>query len=174
MSQNQDLKQLIEQLASFGTMSPELQQRIQAAMNDESKLDEVLSALKGMGADQMGSGPPLNIADYYREGTKPYTPGWPMGVNLPMPFAQLDRKTQFFVLFQEWTRREMEGMMALNGGQIDEANKVFNECLQRAREIEVGELVARSYEDLAKISDKLGDRVAGRDYSRMAAQARAV
>ena len=169
----QDLQQLIEQLASSGTMSPELLQRIQAAMNDESKLDEVLSVLKEMGADQMGSGPPLNIQEYYREGAKPYLLRWQLGVSLPMPFAQLDRKTQFFVLFQEWTRREMEGMMALNGGQIEKAKNIFNECLQRANDIEVGELVARSYEDLAKVADRLGDRAAGRDYSRMAAQARA-
>src|SRR5215813_3362616 len=114
MSQNQELRQLIEQLASSGTLSPELLQKIQAAMADESKLDELLNILKGMGADQMG--PPLNIGDYYRESNKSYTLRWPLGVNLPMPFAQLDRKTQFFVLFQEWTRREMEGMMALNGG----------------------------------------------------------
>ena len=169
----QDLQQLIEQLISSGAMSPELTQKIQAAMNDESKLDEILEALEEMGADQMGSGPPLNIADYYREGSKPYVLRWPMGVNLPMPFAQLDRKTQFFVLFQEWTRREMEGMMALNGGQIEQAKKTFDECLQRAREIEVPELVARSYEDLAKVADRQGDRTAGRDYSQKAAQARA-
>jgi hypothetical protein len=169
----QDLQQLIEQLISSGAMSPELTQKISAAMNDESKLDEILSALKEMGADQMGSGPPLNIEDYYREGPKPYVLRWPIGVNLPMPFAQLDRKTQFFVLFQEWTRREMEGMMAMNGGQIDQAKKIFDECLQRAHQIEVGELVARSYEDLAKIADRLGDRAAGRDYSEKATQARA-
>jgi hypothetical protein len=37
----------------------------------------------------------------------------------------------------------------------------------------VGELVARSYDDLASVADMLGDREAGRDYSRRAAQARA-
>jgi len=172
MSQNQDLRQLIEQLASSGTMSPELVQKIQAAMNDESKLDEVLEVLKGMQADQMGSGQPLNISDYYREGTGRYTLRWPLAANLPMPFTQLDRKTQFFVLFQEWTRREMEGMMALNGGQIEQAKNVFNECLERARDIDVAELVARSYENLARVADRLGQRNEGRDYSRKAAKAR--
>jgi hypothetical protein len=169
----QNLQQLIEQLASSGTMSPELLQQVQAAMDDPAKLDEVLSVLKEMGADQMGSGPPLNIEDYYREGSELYTLRWPIGVNLPLPFAQLDRKTQFFVLFQEWTRREMEGAMAMNSGQTVEANNIFNESLQRAQQIEVGELVARSYDDLARVADMLGDRAAGRDYSRRAAQARA-
>src|ERR1700730_13676946 len=107
MSQN--LQQLIEQLASSGAISPELLQQIQAAMATPAQLDEVLAARKTLGADQMGSGPPLNIEDFYRDGGKSFTLHWSIGVNLPMPFPQLDRKTQFFVLFQEWTRREMEG-----------------------------------------------------------------
>src|ERR1051326_6602871 len=141
MSQN--LQQLIDQLANSGTMSPELLARVQAAMNDPSQLDEIISVLREMGADQIGSGPPLNIQDFYREGSESFTLRWPIGVSLPLPFAQLDRKTQFFVLFQEWTRREMEGSMALNAGQLDEAKKIFSECLERAQQIEVGELVAR-------------------------------
>ena len=171
MSQN--LQQLIEQLASSGAISPELLQQIQAAMDDPSKLDEVLAALKTLGADQMGSGPPLNIEDFYRDGGKSFTLHWSIGVNLPMPFPQLDRKTQFFVLFQEWTRREMGGTMALHSGRTAEAKEIFYECLERARQIEVAELVARSYEDLGKIADRLGDRAAGREYSRKAAQVRA-
>jgi len=170
---NQDLEKLIEELIKEGQVPPELLQQIQEAMNDPSKLDEVLSVLKGLGADQMGSGPPLDIAAYYREGKKPYALRWKLGAPLPMPFEQLDRKTQFFVLFQEWTRREMEGMMALQSGRVDDAGEIFRECLKRAQQIDVGELVARTYDDLAKIADRLGDRTAGRDYSRKAAEARA-
>ncbi len=167
------LEQLIEQLASSGNMSPELLRQVQAAMDDPAKLDEVINTLTTMGAHQIGSGPPLNIEDFYRDGSKLYKSPWPIAANLPVPFSQLDRKTQFFVLFQEWTRREMEGMMALSGGKLEEATKTFSECLERAQQIEVGELVARSYEDLGKVAEKLGDRAAGRDYSQKAAQARA-
>jgi hypothetical protein len=170
---SQTLQELIEQLASSGTMPPELLQQVKAAMNDPSKLDEVLSVLKEMGADQMGSGPSLNIADFYRDGSEPFSLHWTLGVNLPLPFPQLDRKTQFFVLFQEWSRREMEGMMTLNGGRLEEAKQIFDECLQRAHQIEVGELVARSYEDLGRVADRLGDRAASRGYSQKAAEARA-
>lgn len=169
---NQTLQQLIDQLASSGTMSPELLAQVQAAMNDPSKLDEIIGVLKEMGADQVGSGPPLNIEDFYCEGPEPFILRWPLAVSLPLPFSQLDRKTQFFVLFQEWTRREMEGTMALNAGQMDKSRNTFQECLERAQQIQVGELVARSYEDLARIADKLGDRAAARDYSQKAARAR--
>ena len=169
----QSLQELIEQLASSRTMSAELLQQMESAMNDPAKLDEVLTVLKEMGTGEMGCGRPLHIEDFYRDGIKKFTLRWPIGVPLPMTFEQLDRKTQFFVLFQEWTRREMEGMMALNGGQIDDAKQTFNECLQRAQQIQVEELVARTYEDLGKVADKAGDRAAARDYSRKAAQARA-
>jgi len=166
------LEELLEQFASSGNMPPELLGRIQEAMNDPSKIDEVLEALKGMGADQLMA-PPLNMADFYREGTKPYRLLWPIATPLPMSFEQLDRKTQFFVLFQEWSRREMEGAMALNAGQIEEAKLIFGECLQRARQIEVGELIARTYEDMKRIAERTGDRDAARQFSQSAAQARA-
>jgi hypothetical protein len=167
-----DLKNLLEQLTASGALSPEHERLIRAAMNDPSRLDEALQALADAGADKMGSGPPLNIEDFYREGAEPFKLQWPIGVSLPMAFAQLDRKTQFFVLFQEWTRRELEGLSALNGGLLQEAAEVFDECLQRAQQIEVGELVARSYENLAKVAENLGKREACRDYSLKAVQAR--
>jgi len=167
----QTLEDLIRQLAESGTMSPELLSQVQQAMNDPSRLDEILKVLRDLGADQMGS-PTLNIADFYQEGTKPYHSRWPIAADLPIPFSQLDRKTQFFVLFQEWTRREMEGSMALNAGQTQEATNIFKECLARAQEIEVAELVARSYEGLCRVSERLGDRTAARSYSQKAVQAR--
>jgi hypothetical protein len=167
-----DMEELIKQLAASGTMSAELLRQVQEAMADPTKLDEVLAALTSLGANEIGNGPPLIIADFYREDTKPYKSRWPIAASLPMPFSQLDRKTQFFVLFQEWTRREMEGAMMLNSGELAEATSTFDECLERAQQIEVGELIARSYEDLGKVADKAGDRAAGRDYSQKAAHAR--
>jgi hypothetical protein len=167
-----NFEELIEQLVNSGQMSPELLGQVQAAMNDPAKLDEVLAALTAMGADQVGSGPALNIEDFYRDGPVTYEARWPIAASLPIQFSQLDRKTKFFVLFQEWTRREMEGMMALNGGNLEEARATFSECLERARQIDVEELMARSYEGMGKVADRLGDRAAGRECSQKAAQAR--
>ena len=116
--------------------------------------------LKGIGADQAGSGPPLNIADYYKPGPGQYVLGWQLGLNspLPLPFDQLDRKTQFFVLFQEWTRRELEGMTLLNSGDVDGAESVFKECLERAQQLDVRELEARCYEGFMRVAQRRGSR----------------
>ena len=168
------LQELIDQLVRSGTLSPEMLAQVHRAMSDPRQLDELTRVLTEMGAADMGSGPPLNIADFYRGGTEPFELRWQLGAALPLPFGQLDHKTQFFVLFQEWTRREMEGMVALNGGRLAEAKRVFEECLLRARQIEVGELLARSYEGLGRVAEKEGLRTSARDYARMAAQARTV
>ena len=103
-----------------------------------------------------GASPPLDIADFYREGEEKFVLEWPLHPSLPIPldFDELDRKTQFFVLFGEWTRREFEGMSALNRGDVEGAAEIFEECLDRAQAIDVSELVARSYEGLMRVAEK--------------------
>jgi glycogen debranching enzyme len=127
-----------------------------------------------MGADQVGSGPLLDIGEYYRHGLEKYELRWdlPPWMPLPMAFDDLDRKTQFFVLFQEWSRREMEGMAALTGGDVDGAEQIFDECVERAQQIEVNELLARSYEDLRRVAQRRGDLTAERQWNKKAADAR--
>lgn len=147
---------------------------VMAAMADPARLDEALAQLRAMGADQIGSGAPLNIADYYVPGDTGYELRWPLGAELgpAITFDDLDRKTQFFVLFQEWSRRELEGMLLLNSGDSHGARAVFVECLERARQIEVRELEARSYEGLMRVAQLEGDRRAEADWLRKAAAAR--
>ena len=164
--------QVLRELVDSGVLTPSQLRIVQAAMNDPSKLDEALKVLSDLGADQLAGGP-LNIQDFYREGTKAFRLRWPLGIALPMDFSQLDPKTQFFVLFQEWTRRELEGMSALDAGYLEEAEQTFDECLKRAQQLDVGELAARSYEGLARVADKLGKRDAARNFSRKAVKARA-
>jgi len=168
------LEQMLNDLLSTGQLSPELAAAVQAALTDPRKLDEVLAALQAMGADQIGDGPPLNIENYYRDGSGKYDLKWPLPAHLPLPipYGELDRKTQFFVLFQEWSRREMEAMMALNGGDADGAAKIFDECVERAKQIDVKELVARSYKGHARVAQRRGDLAAERKWTEKAAAAR--
>jgi hypothetical protein len=134
--------------------------------------DEVMKELEGIGAVEGGQ-KPLIIADYFRPGDRPYELRWPVKVPMPMPFEQLDRKTQFFVLFGEWTRREMESSYALLNGDTTAAMAGYQECLERAQQIEVPELIARSHEGIAKVASKMNQRSLEREHLRMAIAARA-
>lgn len=171
---NPTMQKMLEDLLTSANVPAEVRAAVSAAMADPSKLDEAIRLLQEIGADQVGSGAPMNIADYYTPGPDQYALRWPLGANvpLPLPFDELDRKTQFFVLFQEWTRRELEGMMQLNSGDLDGAESTFEECLERARQIDVRELQARSYEGFMRIAQRRGDRAAERTWLGKAAEAR--
>jgi len=168
------MKKMLEDLLKSSDVPPEVRATVTAAMADPAKLDEALAQLKAIGADQIGSGAPLDIADFYTPAPGKYEQRWPINLipPLPMPFDALDRKTQFFVLFNEWTRRELEGMMLLNSGDLEGAETVFEECLERAGQIEVHELEARSYEGFMRVAQRRGDRTAEAAWLRKAAAAR--
>jgi hypothetical protein len=168
------VQRLLNELLSSGKVPPELMNQVRAAMADPAQLDRVLAQLKAMGADPTGSAPLLEISDYYKAGPGKYELRWelPRWMPLPMAFGELDRKTQFFVLFQEWSRREMEGMAALTGGDVDGAERIFNECVERAEQIEVNDLLARTYEDLRRVAQRRGDLVAEREWNKRAADVR--
>lgn len=171
---DQTMLKMLDELLNSPDVPPQVRDAVTAAMADPSKLDEALAQLKAIGADQVGSGAPMNIGDYYTPGPGKYTLQWKLEPNvpLPMPFDDLDRKTQFFVLFQEFSRRELEGMMLLNSGDVKGAAAVFEECLARAQQIEVRELEARSYEGLMRVAQREGDRKAEVEWLRKAAAAR--
>ena len=90
-----------------------------------------------------------------------------------MPFDELPRQVQFSVLFGEWSRREMEGTSAMLEGRNDDARAAYRECLERAQQIGVKELVARSHERLARVASKLNDRALERQHLKAAITARA-
>jgi hypothetical protein len=164
---------MLGDLLNSPDVPPEVRAAVTAAMADPAKLDEALAQLKAIGADQVGSGAPLNIADYYTPGSGKYELRWPLDASLlPIPFDDLDRKTQFFVLFQEWTRRELEGMMLLNSGDLKGAAAVFEECLERASQLQARELEARSYEGFMRVAQRQGDRSAELGWLRKATTAR--
>jgi hypothetical protein len=136
----------------------------------------ILAAIDEMQAGQAPR-PAMNIEAYYRPGVEPYELRWPLASStaavMPFPWEALDHKTQFFVLFQEWTRREMEASLARNEGDLDGARAGFEECLARAEQLDVDELRARSYEDLATVAEKQDDLAAVRHWLEAAQAVRA-
>jgi hypothetical protein len=167
-----------------GQFPPGLQDQIIALLSDPRHqkflmenphlMDELGKQLEEMGAMDMGQ-PVLNIPDYYRPGDGKFTLRWELGsvIPLPIPFDQLDRPTQFSVLFSEWSRREAEGLAARNAGNLEQAEKIFMECVERAKQIEVAELEARCYEDLMGLAQKRGNRDEERKWILAAQEARA-
>ena len=168
------IKELVEEMMLTGKPPQELMDAVKSGMLNPQKLDEMLAQLKELGADQVGSGAPLDIADYYKDGVGKYQQRWELNPNLPLPvaFGDLDRKTQFFVLFQEWSRRELDGLTLLNTGNVDGADEIFDECVDRAKQIEVAELEARSYENKKRAAQRRGDLKAELEWSNRAAAAR--
>jgi hypothetical protein len=142
------------------------------ALVETGEADEVVALLQSMGANDSGN-KVLNIGDHYRPGTRLYDLRWPVAFELPIPFDELDRPTQFSVLFGEWTRREMEAAYTRNQGDNAGARVIYEECLARAEQIEVPELIARSHEGLASVAQKLNERSVERRHLLLAEAARA-
>lgn len=166
-----------------GNFGPELQNGIMAVINDQNHqmflmnnpdiMEELGAYLNELGAFDTGR-PQLNIGDYYRDGDGKYNLRWEISpsISLPISFEDLDRETQFYVLFNEWSRREAQGSSARNSGQIDEAEEIFQECLERAKQIDVPELEARSYEGLMTVAQKRGNRKDEKKWLKSAQEAR--
>jgi hypothetical protein len=161
----EDLEQRLDRMLGSDTLDPGLVEELMALPPDYPGLDRILAKLTAAVGDQPAS-PPLDIDDFYRPGTAPYALQWPLAPQtlsvLPMGFEALDHKTQFYVLFQEWTRRELEANSARNAGDLAAAQAIFEECLARAEQLDVTELKARSHEGLAGVHEKLNDRDAAR------------
>jgi hypothetical protein len=174
--QPEDLEQRLDRMLASGKVDPTLVGEIMALPPTDPRFAGILTKLSAIIGDQPVA-PQMNIEDFYRPGTEPYTLRWPLApatqAMLPMPFDALDRKTQFFVLFQEWTRRELEGNTTRNGGDPAGAAAIFEECLARADQLDVDELRARSHEGLASVHEMTGDRDAERRELRAALAARA-
>jgi hypothetical protein len=170
----EDIENLLAGLVSDGLLDQATADELAVMARDPARQGEFAAKLQELGGGT-GPSPPLNIEDYYREGDGKFELRWPLhpSIPLPLPFDELDRKTQFFVLFGEWTRREFEGMSALNSGDNYGARAIFEECLDRAQSIDVAELVARSYEDLMRVAEKEGDLGAVETWSQKAVEARA-
>ncbi len=148
----------------------QLQQDLMALVQ-AGESDEVMAGLDELGANDGGRAV-LNINEHYRPGSQLYELRWPVAFPLPVPFDELDRPTQFSVLFGDWSRREADASHARNQGDNTSAQFIFEECLARAQQIEVPELIARSYEGLASVAARLNQRADELRYLKLAVAAR--
>jgi hypothetical protein len=119
--------------------------------------EEVMEMLRSMGATE-GGNKILNMEEFYRPSNNLFDLRWSLGIQLPIAFDELDHATQYSVLFGEWTRRITEGSYILHQGDTEGAEKIFEECLKRAQQLEVAELIARSHEGLARVASHTGAR----------------
>ena len=169
-----NIEKMIKDMINSGKIDPDMMNQLRQIMNNPEQVEAVMEQLKAAQTDEMGSGELLKIEDFYKEGSEKFDLNWPLSpyLNLPIPFPELDRKTQFFVLFQEWQQREAEGMMALNNGELDQADNIFQECIMRSEQIDVPELKARSFEGLMRLSQKQGDRTSEKKWLEKAMEVR--
>jgi hypothetical protein len=99
------------------------------------------------------------VDDFYEERPGRFELRWPLRASDPRPlaFEDLDRRTQFSILFAEWRVRQVEAQAALARGEVSEAEAIFGECLERADQLEVDELVVWACEGLLQVAEKRGD-----------------
>lgn len=168
--QSNQLEAMFEAFVQSGKLDPAMME--QMASVDPATLEKLLAKAKELGVDVDESAP--KIADYYRPRKTKYKLKWPLspGLSLPIPFDELDQETQFHVLFGECTRRETEANAAIYNGDAATAQTIFEECLERAKQLGVAELKARSYEGMMGVAQKLGDRTAERKWLTAAKKAR--
>ena len=168
----QRIEEMIDQLAETGEVPDGLMEAF-TSLGDPEAMERLLQKMKDMGADQLGDRPLDNIADYYRGGEGLYEALWPIVVPLPLAFEELDRPTQFHVLFGECRRRLTEASLLRNQGRLDEATEAFRECVERADQIDVPILKSDAYQGLVTVFEKRGDRAQASRYLHMAERERA-
>jgi hypothetical protein len=158
---------MLEDVTRTGKLPEGLMEAL-SEVQDPAVLERLVGKLKALGGEAAGDRPLDDIADYYRQGTQPYELLWPLAQKLPMPFDELDRATQFHVLFGECRRRLTEAASLRNGGRLEQADAAYNECLQRADQLEVPILKSDAYQGLLSVAQMRGDRAAAKRYMQLA------
>lgn len=170
-----EIEAMLEKFAQTGEMDPELLQRI-STVSDQAAVERITKKLEEIGASEDSDSPGLDSRDFYRPRKTKYKLKWPLSPVVQQhvmgPFDELEPEDQFHVLFIEFTRRAIEARRALDAGDIATAEATFQECLERAKQLEVGELEVRSYEGLMLIAERHGDPVAERKWLMAAQSAR--
>lgn len=121
-------------------------------------------------AAEDGVRPPPDPEALYRPGAGSLELVFPLPGDLAsLPWSSLTARNRFFVLVAAWALRETDGIAALRVSDFDQAGEVFQECLIRARHMQVPELIARSYEDLGELAAASGDEPQAQEW-RIAAE----
>lgn len=153
---------LLQKFMETGQVDPLLIQCVSST--DPALLQKILKKLEELASTEV-TGPPLKAKDYYRPSKTKYELKWPLKPRpLPFSFDELDPATQFEFLFNDWVRHALEGTQALSAGDMTGAEAIFQECLERAQQLDVAELKARSLEWLMRVAQKSGDRNAERKW----------
>jgi hypothetical protein len=154
------LEERLERMLESKEYDQALVDEIMSLPPGDPRVDRVLAKLGEFGLSDAPA-PAMDIGAHYRPGEGLYELRWPLSqmtlLALPFPFEALDRKTQFFVLFQEWTRRELDATSAEGAGEHGTALAIFEECLARAEQLDVSDLKVRSYRGLASVATKMRD-----------------
>jgi hypothetical protein len=155
-------------------MDQELLALLASFRDDPDAVERINGWLRDIGGTEVGYGEPLDIRAFYKPGDEKFELRWPLAVTIPfgMSWDDLDRETQFHVLFAEWSRRGMEAANALLAGTLEEAERAYDECLERADQLEVGELSARALDGLRSIAGRRNDAAAERRWLLAAAAVR--
>ncbi|HYI87662.1 MAG TPA: hypothetical protein VEX61_11255, partial [Burkholderiales bacterium] len=167
VSDESRIQAMLEDVTRTGQL-PEGFMEALSQVQDPAVLERLVSKLKALGGEALGDRPLDDIADYYRPGPGLYDLVWPLGQKLAIAFDELDRATQFTVLFGECRRRLAEAASLRNGGKLAEAESAYNECLARADQIEVHILKSDAYQGLLTVASKRGDRVSAKRYMQLA------
>jgi hypothetical protein len=166
VSDSDEVQKLLDQVGQ-GNVTRDVISRLMQLATNPAHMERILKVMKEMGLDQIE--PLADIGDYYVKKPGGFALRWPLSSKASSDvFGVLDRKSQFFVLFTEWSVREVEATQLLNQGDASGAEAVYRECLARAEQIEVAELIARSYEGLMRVAQRLGQSRTAVEWSRKA------
>ena len=140
-----------------GMTLEQMQAKVKEMKAENEKLRQSLNAV-GLGSSEP------TTAEMYRPGTEKFVRRWPFDPMMPMelPFDQMDHETQFYTLSAAWSGRRADGHRALHAGDLDQAEKIFRECLDRADQMDVDVLRGLSHVCLSYVARQRGDQKAER------------
>ncbi|MEO5998089.1 MAG: hypothetical protein ABIN89_15195, partial [Chitinophagaceae bacterium] len=148
-----------------------LSQELKEMMQYSDTRQRVYKEMLNYAGNEIGVQKRLEWKEYYVDTYEEFEQLYPLSPgsedllkNNEFTFSQLDRQTQFCVLFSDWIYDEFQGNMALGNNRLEEAKRLFEDCFNRAIQLNINILKARSVVGLLGIAEKQGDRPAQRKF----------